>query len=106
NDLILNCSFLDDGLADIASRHYICAELGHQVLEVGDELETTIKIGPDRIKLAEVDNCRGHEAKQVEGHLLLRKGTDTQLLHALSDHVVAAHQASPTRPANDCTADG
>ena len=106
NDLVLDGGLLDDGLADIAGLHDVGTKLGHQTLQVRNELQTTIKISEDWVELANVDDGRRHQSEKVESHLLLGECTNAKLLDAFSDHVVAAHQTSTTSPTNDRTADG
>ncbi|GJD00729.1 hypothetical protein ColKHC_09554 [Colletotrichum higginsianum] len=106
DNLVLNGVLLADGTTDLAGVHNVLAELGHGLVEVRDELQTTVQVGEDRLALAEIDNGRGQETQEVEGHLLLREGADAESLDTLGNDVVAAHEAGATSPANDGTADG
>ncbi|GKT45755.1 uncharacterized protein ColSpa_05936 [Colletotrichum spaethianum] len=106
NNLVLDGVLLADSAADLASLHDILAELGHGLVEVRDELQTTVQVGENRLALAEVDNGRGHETQEVESHLLLREGADAKSFDSLGNDIVAAHETGATSPANDGTADG
>ncbi len=106
DNLVLDGSLLGDGPANLAGVHDILAELGHHLVQLGDELETTVQIGKDRLVLAEVDEDGGHQTQEVESHLLLREGANTEGLDALGHDVVARHETGATGPADDGTADG
>ncbi|GKT61899.1 unnamed protein product [Colletotrichum tofieldiae] len=106
DDLILDGVLLAYSATDLASLHDVLAELGHGLVEVRDELQTTVQVSEDRLALAEVDNGRRHETQEVEGHLLLGEGADAERFDTLGNDVVAAHETGATSPANDGTADG
>ena len=106
DDLVLDSSLASDGAADLGGLGDVLAELGHELLEVGQELQTTVEVGEDGLLLAEVDDGRGHQTEQVESHLLLGEGAHTVLLNTLSNDVVATHKTSATGPADDSTANG
>ncbi|TKW54871.1 hypothetical protein CTA1_23 [Colletotrichum tanaceti] len=106
DDLVLNGVLLADGTTNLAGVHDVLAELGHGLVEVRDELQPTVQVGEDRLALAKIDNGGGQETQEVEGHLLLREGTDAERLDTLGNDVVAAHETGATSPANDGTADG
>ncbi|GJC78128.1 hypothetical protein ColLi_00966 [Colletotrichum liriopes] len=106
DDLILDGVLLAYSATDLASLHDVLAELGHGLVEVRDELQTTVQVSEDRLALAEVDNGRGHETQEVEGHLLLGEGADAERFDTLGNDVVAAHETGATSPADDGTADG
>ena len=105
DDLAFDSSLLCYGLADLAGLGVLFAKVGHEVLQIGQVLETTIEVGPDRLHLAEIDDCRSHQTKKVEGHFLLREGAHAVPLNPFSNNVVACHQACATSPTDDGTAD-
>ncbi|KXT05144.1 hypothetical protein AC578_7604 [Pseudocercospora eumusae] len=104
DDLVLESSLASDSLSDLRGLGDVLAQPGHQVLEVWQELKTTVQVSKDRLLLTQVDNGWSHETEQVEGHLLLREGADTVLLNAFCDDVVAAHESGTTSPSNNGTA--
>ncbi|CEI68857.1 unnamed protein product [Fusarium venenatum] len=103
---VLNGALLSNSTTDLAGLHDILAKLGHGLVQVRDELETTVEISKDRLVLAQVNQSGGHKTEKVESHLLLRESADAESLNAFSNNVVARHETSSSGPANDSTADG
>ena len=56
DNLVLNSGFLGDGLSDLTGLHNVLSKLHHEVLEIWDELKTTVQVSKDRLRLAKVDN--------------------------------------------------
>jgi hypothetical protein len=106
NNGVLNGALLSNRTTDLAGLHDILAELGHGLVQVRNELETTVKVGKDRLVLAQVNQSGRHKAKKVESHLLLRESADAESLNALSNNVVARHETSSSGPTDDSTANG
>ncbi|KUI68937.1 hypothetical protein VM1G_11569 [Cytospora mali] len=106
NNGVLQSGLLGDSSANITGLHDVFAKLSHDIVQVGDELQTTVQVCHDGFHLAEINDLRGHESKQVEGHFLLREGANTKLLNTFSHNVVGRHETSATSPTNDSATDG
>uniref|UniRef100_A0A4E9ENN5 Uncharacterized protein n=1 Tax=Gibberella zeae TaxID=5518 RepID=A0A4E9ENN5_GIBZA len=106
NDGVLDGALLSNSTADLAGLHDILAKLGHGLVQVRDELETTVEISKDRLVLTQVNQSGRHKAEKVESHLLLRESADAESLNTLSNNVVARHETSSSGPANDSTTNG
>ncbi|KAK1253169.1 hypothetical protein MKX08_004356 [Trichoderma sp. CBMAI-0020] len=83
---VLDSALLRNDSTDFTGLHDILAKLGHGLVQVGDELQTTV------------------QTQQVESHLLLREGSDTKRLNTLGDNVVARHETSTASPSDNSTA--
>ncbi|KAI6759685.1 hypothetical protein HG530_010365 [Fusarium avenaceum] len=106
NNGVLNGALLGNSTADLAGLHDVLAKLGHGLVEVRNELQTTVEISENWLRLAQVNQGGRHETEKVESHLLLRESSDTESLNTLSNNVVTGHETSSTSPTDNSTANG